>query len=130
MKKEGLGNFRFKVIEKMPNSTQAQRVEREIFHLSLQDQNNIYNISVPGLTPDNTGRPVSDDTKALLAKNNPRSIAIRISDTSINPWVINDFVSLNAASKSLLTSHKSLERPLATGKLYKTRYLIQRIDAS
>ena len=49
------------------DSTEAQRLEREIFHLSLQDQNNIYNISVPGLTPDCTGRPVSDDTKALLA---------------------------------------------------------------
>ena len=99
MAKYGIDQFKITILEVIVNGTDAFFIEREQYWMDQQDSSLSLNLIRAGHTPDNKGRTVSDETKALLAKNQPNRMAVRVSETEFNPPVITDYVSTNAAAK-------------------------------
>ena len=72
-----------------------------------------------------TSRKHTQEELNKMSANHPNRIGIRVTDIINNK--VDDFLSLRAAAKHLNTRDCSLRRPLASGKLFKGQYRIERI---
>ena len=110
------------------DSTEAQRLEREIFHWEQQDPALLYNVIKPGakgLGANNKGRIHSEEWNHNNAMARSNRVEIQVTNTST--LKVDVFISIRAAAKGINVSHAAIQYALKHNTLILGIYRIERI---